>query len=188
MKIGLVGEAPNDTSAIQNLLLQKYGHLEFTTLLNRINGSMLDNRKKISRLLRVEYESQLPDVIIFIRDLDALEHDKKAKRKRQETFSYSNRIVDKRGLHLLNIYELEALIVAHIEIFNAQYGCLLETFDDPMTIEMPKEVLAGASGYRFNESHNPEIFALLDFDTVKANCRYFSLFIKKFEKAIASGI
>src|SRR5580698_7375227 len=98
MKIGLVGEAPNDTTAIQNLLSRQYQDLNFVTLLDRIHGSMLDNKKAINRLLRIEYEVQVPDMVIFIRDLDALENDKEAKRKRQEIFSYSNSIVDKRGI------------------------------------------------------------------------------------------
>jgi hypothetical protein len=184
MKIGLVGEAPNDTSAIQNLLSQKYAHLEFVTLLNRINGSMLDNRKAIRRLLRIEYESQNPDLVLFIRDLDALEHDAKAKRKRQETFSYSNKIVDRRGLHLLNIYEIEALIVADIQVFNEIFRCQLAHFHDPMTVEQPKEILIEASNYQFNESHTPELFKLLNIEILRQNCRYFASFIIKFERRI----
>jgi hypothetical protein len=184
MRIGLVGEAPNDTAAIQNLLSRNYHHLDFVTLLNRINGSMLDNRKAIRRLLRIEYEDQKPDVIIFIRDLDSLENDKKAKRKRQEVFSYSNRIVNGIGVHLLNIFELEALILADINTFNNFFDCSLSEFTDPMLIPMPKEVLIGASGNKFNESHNPELFNLLNLDIVKQNCRYFAGFIKKFEKSL----
>jgi hypothetical protein len=95
MKIGLLGEAPNDTTAIQNLLSKKYPELDFVALLDRIHGSMLDNKKAINRLLRIEYEEQSPDIIIFIRDLDSLENDRSARRKRQEIFSYSNHIVDK---------------------------------------------------------------------------------------------
>ncbi len=188
MKIGLVGEAPNDTAAIQNLLGRKYSDIDFVTLLDRINGSMLDNRKRISRVLRIEYEEQKPDLVIFIRDLDSLEGDKKAKRKRQEIFSYSNRIVDKSGISLLNIFELEALLLADITTINTYYGTAIPTFADPMSVDMPKEVLANAtrhSGNVYQESHAAVLFGLLDFDTVKKNCRYFSRFINKLEKAIA---
>ena len=186
MKIGLIGEAPNDTRAIQKLLSRKYHQLEFVTLLNRINGSRLDNHKLISRVLRLEYEIQNPDIILFIRDLDALEGNNYAKRKRKETFSYCNRIVDKKGLHLLNIYELEALILADIVVFNRLYSCRLAAFNDPMAIEKPKEVLIEASRYQYEESHSPEIFALLDFETLMANCRYFKLFVQRFEKLVSS--
>ena len=184
MKIGLVGEAPNDTRAIQNLLSKHYSHLDFVTLLNNINGSWLDHKKTIRRSLRIEYEDLRPDIIIFIRDLDGLENDKKAKRKRQEIFSYSNRIVDKLGMHLLNIFELEALILADVNVFNQRYNCTVPDFSYPMLVPMPKEVLIEASAYQFKESHNPEIFILLNFDTVKSNCRYFSSFVKKFDKKI----
>jgi hypothetical protein len=187
MKIGLVGEAPNDTTAIQNLLSRKYREFDFVTLLNRITGSMLDNKKSFRRLLRLEYEAQTPDIIIFIRDLDSLENDRAAKRKRQEIFSYSKRIVDGRGIHLLSIFELETLILSDIEAFNNRYGCTLAEFNDPMLIPMPKEVLIEASGYKFIESHNPELFSLLNFDIIMGKCRCFSGFIKKLEKAIAAS-
>ena len=187
MKIGLVGEAPNDTASIQNLLSRHYQHLEFVTLLNRINGSMLDNKKAISRLLRIEYETQAPDIIIFIRDLDSLENDRIAKKKRQDTFIYSNHIVDGIGIHLLNIFEIEALILADIEAFNNYYGTNVAAVADPMLTVMPKEVLIEATNglnNRFKELHGPLLFSLLNFDTLKQNCRYFSAFVRKFERAI----
>lgn len=87
MKIGLVGEAPNDTRAIQNLLGRRYRHLSFVTLLNRINGSMLDNKKAINQLLSVEFEEQKPDIVIFIRDLDSHEKDKKKLQERGYLYS-----------------------------------------------------------------------------------------------------
>lgn len=47
MKIGLVGEAPNDTQALKNLLVQRYheDNFEFVFLIQRINGSNLDSQK-----------------------------------------------------------------------------------------------------------------------------------------------
>lgn len=187
MKIGLVGEAPNDTRAIQNLLSRKYQNLEFVELLERIDGSMLDNRKAVSRLLRIEYESHQPDLIIFIRDLDSHEKDRKKLAERKEIFTYSNRIVNKTGIFLLNIYEIEALILADIAAFNNHYGCEIKKHPDPMKVRDPKEILIVASRKgkkHYNESHNATIFELLNFDTVKQNCRYFASFIKKLEKKL----
>src|SRR3569833_262996 len=186
MKIGLVGEAPNDTSAIQNLLSRKYQQLEFVTLLNNITGSLFVCRKAIRRLLRVEYETQNPDMIIFIRDLDALEGNRSARRKRQEVFSYSNRVVDRIGIFLLNIFELEALILSDIDVFNNYYNSAINVLVDPMTIPMPKEFLIEATKgpNQYQESHSPLIFALLNFDTLKQNCRYFSAFVRRFERGI----
>lgn len=189
MKIGLVGEAPNDTAAIQNLLSknENYKNFEFATLLRDINGSMLDNNKTFRRILRIEYETQKPDLIIFIRDLDALETDRDAKLKRQEMFNYSNNIVDKKGIFLLNIYEIEALIFADIDAFNKEYGCSILPVYDPMGIIEPKEKLIKATRKSiklYSETHNSKIFHLLNFDTVKTNCRYFDAFIKNLDKEI----
>lgn len=190
MKIGLVGEAPNDTAAIQNLLSknENYKNFEFATLLRDINGSMLDNNKTFRRILRIEYETQKPNLIIFIRDLDALETDRDAKLKRQETFNYSNSIIDKKGIFLLHIYEIEALIFADINAFNRAYGCLIPAVSDPMEISEPKEKLIKATRKSiklYSETHNSKIFNLLNFDVVKTNCRYFNTFIDNFDKEIA---
>jgi hypothetical protein len=186
MKIGLVGEAPNDTRAIQNLLSRNYHGLEFVELLQRVDGSMLDNKKAINQIRR-EFELEDPDLVIFMRDLDSHEGDTKKKRERQATFTKSNRIVDKKGIHLLHIYEIEALILADIEVFNKQYNCDLEHPADPMKVADPKEILIAASRKSespFNVSHNPDLFKLLNLNVLIKNCRYFSLFIKKFNKAI----
>jgi len=188
MKIGLVGEAPSDTTAIKNLLSRRYPGFDFVTLLDRIHGSMLDNKKAISRLLRIEYEDQQPSIVIFIRDLDALENDRAAKRRRQLVFSSSNRIVNRAGIHLLNIFELEALILADIATFNNYYHTEVAEFADPMIVPMPKEILKNATiGInQFNESHNPFLFSLLNLDVLIERCRYFAAFIRKFDRLIVT--
>jgi len=186
MKIGLVGEAPNDTRAIQNLLGRNYQNVEFVELLQRIDGSMLNNKKAI-RQIRREFELQNPDLVIFIRDLDSHEHDRKKRRERQATFTKSNRIIDKKGIHLLHIYEIEALVLADIAVFNEKYNCDIEQPADPMKVADPKEILIAASRKSdtpFNVSHNPDIFNLLNFNILIKNCRYFSAFVKKFNKAL----
>ena len=54
MRIGLVGEAPNDTQAIQNLLEKQFSH-DFFFMLQRMNGAKLDCQKT-KHLLRLEYQ------------------------------------------------------------------------------------------------------------------------------------
>jgi hypothetical protein len=187
MKIGLIGEAPGDTRAIQNLLSKHYQHLDFVTLLKDINGSMLDNKKAVSQLLPVEFDVEKPDVVIFIRDLDSHEKDKKKLLERMKTFTHSNRIVNNAGVFLLNIYELEALILADIDVFNKEYNGSVEQFPDPMKVPMPKEILIEATRKakkRYIISHNPQLFNLLNIETLRKNCRYFSDFIKEFDKAL----
>lgn len=183
MKIGLVGEAPNDTQAIKNLLEKKYSNdkYNFVFMLQRYNGSQLDSQKT-KRFLRIEYEHQKPDIVIFIRDLDSVLPNKSKLYERKNYFSESDRVVDKKGIPLLHIYEIEALIFSDIDTFNLQYGTNLQRIVNVMGISEPKEVLKKASK-KYNESHNPEIFKLLNFDKVM-DCNYFERFIKNFEKQI----
>ena len=155
MKIGLVGEAPNDTSAIKNLLSKHYTNLEFVVLLNGLTGAMMDSKRFIAQFLPKEFHDKKPDLVILIRDLDSHERDTVKLKQREKLFNFFNQKVANKGVFLLNIYELEALVLADISVFNDKYRCNLDKFDDPMNVAMPKEVLIEASKYRFNESHNP---------------------------------
>lgn len=181
MKIGLVGEAPNDTQSIKNLLLKRYTDkkYEFVFMLQRINGSNLDSQRT-KRFLRIEFESQKPDVVIFIRDLDSILPNKLKLYERKNYFTTSNSVVNKRGIHLLHIYEIEALILSDIDTFNKRYKTNIGKIDNVMSISEPKEFLKNASK-NYNESHNSDIFNDLDFDKV-LECAYFKKFIKNLDK------
>lgn len=179
MKIGLVGEAPNDTQSVQNLLEKEYPH-EYFFLLNNINGSNLDNQKT-KRLLRIEYQIEKPDLVIFIRDLDALEDDKTQLKLRKEYFTNFNSVVDKKGIFLLHIWEIEALILADIETFNKKYNAKITFEGKPWEVVEPKELLRTAQGY--TESDNADIFKELIFENT-LTCEYFKLFVKRFETQI----
>lgn len=183
MKIGLVGEAPNDTQSIKNLLEKKYfpADHEFVFMLQRTNGSSLDSQKT-KRLLRIEYEIQRPDIVIFIRDLDSILPNKEKLYERKFYFTNSNSVVDKKGIPLLHIYEIEALILADINTFNKIYGTNLPEIQNVMTIPEPKEYLKLASK-KYNESQNEDIFKLIDFNKT-LDCEYFSRFIKKLDKVL----
>lgn len=183
MNIGLVGEAPSDTSSIQNLLQRKYSHVNYFTMLNGINGSMLDNQKT-KRLLRIEYELTKPQVVVFIRDLDGLVNEQDKIDARKKYFSDFNSVVDKKGILLLNIYEIEALIFADVDSFNLRYSSTIQFDEDPSEIKDPKGILKeGCKKYK--ESENPEIFKILSFDKL-LTCAYFKEFCNKFEKSISS--
>ena len=184
MKIGLVGESPNDTQSIKNLLLKKYSDskYEFVSLLKTINGSKLDSQKT-RRFLRIEYEIQKPDVVFFIRDLDSVLPNKKKLYERKNYFTSSNNVVDKKGVPLLHIYEIEALILADISTFNRVYNTNIPRFSNVMEISEPKEFLKNASKNNYTESHNSEIFSQLVFNNV-LECLYFERFIKDLDKII----
>lgn len=183
--IGLVGEAPNDTQSVKHLMEKKYGlGFDFIFMLDRINGSQLD-AQRTKRFLRIEYESKKPDIVIFIRDLDGLLDDNDGKlEERRLYFTNSNRVVDKKGIFLLHIYEIEALILSDIEVFNEIYDSALDLIDDPMLIKESKEYLRSKQN-KYNESHNPDIFKKIRFEKA-LECTYFDRFITKFDKRILS--
>ncbi len=182
MKIGLVGEAPNDTQSIQNILIKKFSEFNYVFMLDRINGSNLDSQKT-KRFLRIEYESKKPDIVIFIRDLDALIEDKAQILKRKTYFSDFNSVVDKKGIFLLHIYEIEALILADTEVFNDVYNVKLPFVENPMNVNEPKEFLKRFSS-NYNESHNADIFSKLSFDKL-IDVKSFGEFIYKFSKLVS---
>lgn len=183
MKIGLVGEAPSDTLAVKNLLERRYSDInfQFAPLLQFINGSQLDSQKT-KRFLRNEYEIQKPDIVIFIRDLDATLPNRTKLAERQDYFINSNSVVDKKGILFLHIFEIEALILADINTFNAIYNTKVEEIENAMSIEEPKEVLKKFTS-KYSISHNPEIFKELQYDNLM-KCTYFKNFIRKLDKRL----
>lgn len=177
MKVGLIGESPNDTFSIQTLLKNEYSapDFEFIFLIDRIHGSQLDSQKT-KRFLRIEYESKQPDLVIFIRDLDGLASNIAQYRIRREYFTSFNSVIDKKGIYLLNIYEIEALILSDIETFNRFYKSNLELLSDPMLISEPKEFITSRVK-SYSTSDNPNIFGKLRWEALFKNCKYFNEFI-----------
>lgn len=188
IKVGLIGEDPSDTLAIRNLLSKEYD-LEFKSLIRRQTGSNLDSIPKTARMLSSELEGGHYDLLIFIRDLDAFETDKAKIKTLHSWFHKLKANFEGTSLLLLNIYELEALIIADIAAFNRIFKLNISYKSDPMLQKEPKELLMRKTGKcrrKFRESDNPEIFQELSFDEVKGRCRYFRDFIRDFNEAIAS--
>ena len=87
IKIGLVGESPHDTKAIENLLNQKFSNeVVFFEMVKNVRGSNLDDRRT-KHFLRKDFERKQPDLVIFVRDLDALENNKKQLSLKKKYFS-----------------------------------------------------------------------------------------------------
>ncbi|MGG5506228.1 MULTISPECIES: hypothetical protein [unclassified Myroides] len=190
MKIGLVGEAPNDTKSIENILKKKYIDLEFVELLkNKFTGASLEN-KGAKTALRIECISHKPDIVVFTRDLDGL-MTKEYREKRLQRKSYYNDFKGctqvKKTLFLLHVWEIEALILADINAFNTYYNTKA-TFDgDPMLIKEPKELLT-TYYKKYSESDNSKIFLHSDFKQLHQNCEYFKKFIDDFDKLLEQDI
>ncbi len=183
-KIGLIGEDPNDTESIQNLLLQKLnGKASFLKLLKNKRGHQLNNNRTIAAL-NIEFSDKKPDFVIFIRDTDALITEKlKTKRVIDWYNDLSQKI--KKSILLLNIYELESLIIADIENFNKIYGTTIKNNRDVHYIKEPKEELIRKTRNnkkKYKESDCPDLFKSLNFETIRKNCQLFRNFLVDFEK------
>jgi hypothetical protein len=186
MKIGIIGEDPYDTGAIRNLLAQKYEY-QFRPILKKIRGDQL-NSPKTGKLLKIELKANHYPIIIYIRDLDGLETETRKKEKVVKWFNELNALHKKNGILLLNIYELEALILADIEVFNSLFGTRINFTGNPMFKAEPKKYLkvqTRKSRRTFEVSENPAIFKKLRIETVIKNCPYFKTFIIDFERKAA---
>lgn len=185
--IALVGENPNDTHAIQNLLSQRYSkEIRFYPILRNKRGTQLDNARTMNAL-KIELELQKYDHVIFIRDLDGLESEKRKLNSRLEWFKQLNKVCGMKGIFLLNIYELEALILADLEVFNKMYKVAIADVGNVMFKEEPKEFLEEKtykSRKKYDERDCPEIFKKLRFSQVTANCKYFKTFIGEIDKLL----
>lgn len=182
VKIGLVGEDPNDTYSLKNLLLKKYkGEVQFFPLVKGIKGYQLDN-PKVKRALPIEFSSKKCNFIIYIRDLDGFKTEKEKVGAKKKWFQELDAMINGKGMLLLNIWELEALIFADISSFNKLYSISYSFKKDPVSLKEPKEELKKITKHnnkKYKESHCPEIFNKLDFDVVEKNCSYFKEFISE---------
>lgn len=186
MKIGIIGEDPYDTTAVKNLLSRKYPY-QFKPILRQIKGDQLDSTKT-KRLLKIELKSDAYAVVIYTRDLDGLETETKKIQKISRWFEGLDALNKNTGILLLNIYELEALILADIETFNRLFGTRLNFTGNPMYKKEPKEYLKEKTRKcrrKFDVSENPEIFKSLRIEKLIRNCTYFKDFIISFEKEVS---
>jgi hypothetical protein len=185
-KVGLIGEDPHDTIAIKNLLLKRHAKgLLFKPLSKNDRGSGLDSHNYAARL-KIEYDKEKPHFVIFIRDVDGLPSEKKKIKEVEAWFNKLNKVVDNKGILLMNIYELEALILTDIDAFNRLYNTTLSYSKNVMYEKEPKEYLKKKTSKgkkQYHESHCPEIFTRLDFEKV-LTCSTFETFYAEFQKLV----
>ncbi|WP_177764110.1 DUF4276 family protein [Flavobacterium sp. I3-2] len=184
MRIGLVGEAPHDTESIKFLLLKKYTSFEFVPLLSDVTGDMLED-PKTKHILAKQFLSEKLDFTIFVRDLDSHEKDRAQILLRKNYFNEFKGSVKHRGILFLNIYMIEALILADIKTFNSIYKCTFKLDKPVMEYINPKQALKEFTKFRYKEGHNRDIIKALDFETVVRNCPYFEKFIFRLDKYIS---
>jgi len=185
IKIGLIGEDPNDTESIKNLISQKHeGNFAFKQLIKNKKGYQLDN-KNVQNALKIEFDNYNPKIVLFIRDADALETEKAKIKKVYDWFLKLNNVVNQRGILLINIYELEALILADIDTFNKIYKTNIKFQGNIAYKKEPKEFLilkTRDNQKKYSESDCPKLFSKLKFDKIVLNSPHFSKFIVELKK------
>jgi hypothetical protein len=183
LRIGMIGEYPTDVDCISSLLMKKYdSKVSFFPLIYDVHGSNLEN-PKIKHQLRREYQIVKPDFVLFIRDLDGLEDNLVQLEQRKAYFADFNNVVDKRGVLLLNIHELEALLLSDIGKLTSYYNVELDEIIDCMKIEDPKGYLKSRIK-KYSTGDNVTLFSLLDYEQVLNNCRYFRRFNDDFSEIV----
>ncbi|MBE9601989.1 hypothetical protein [Pedobacter sp. MC2016-24] len=186
IKIGVVGEDPNDTSSVISLLSKKYPYVQFRKLAKGVTGCQLDSRKLITSLT-IEVKRQQLKSIIYIRDLDGFDSERAKLIKISTWFTNLDNQFGRTGILLTNIWELEALIFADISTFNTLYKVNHQFKGDPSKIKDPKQELKKITrngSKKFHESHCPQVFDQLDVNQIAKNCTYFNQFLIDFSKLI----
>jgi len=166
MRIGLIGENPNDTESIANLLRLKYNH-QYISVLKRRKGGQLDNNKFTS-LLEIELRNNNFDLLIFVRDLDGFENEPDKVAVREKWFTINKAHFQKDSLFLLNIQTLEAIFFSDIVSLNKVFN-LKVSFKNPITISNPKKELMKITSDRYKENRAADYISKLNYDSVLKN-------------------
>ena len=188
MKIGIISENKNDSIAIGGLLKKKYHDVVFFPILPDFTGDSLDdkNSNKVIITLRRNFEIYQPDFILYIRDLDASIEDKIKITFRKKRFQKFKKVVDGKAIFMLNIYELEALILADFDTFkilNNNENWFFEAKNASITPE-PDKILSTFTAYDKGEARI--IIPQLSFEKILENHIHFRNFILEFEKMLAN--
>ena len=192
MRIGVIAENPNDFVAVAKLLKTKYSDYEFFQLIKRFTGSQLDDKTNntVLHVLINEIQFETPDFLLYIRDLDAIITDGVGEKieKMNTVFKKFAKQKPKKSIFMLNIYELEALILADFDTFknyhkNTDWYFEVTTAAD---VSQPKEILQTFTKY--NEGNVRDIFPLLHIPEIAKNHRFFNDFIQNFDKMLQNEV
>ncbi len=194
IRIGIIGEHPyNDSKPIKILLEKEYKdkEVQFFILFNNIRGGQLDDKidkpsRKAIAQLKDAFRAKKLDFVIYIHDLDGLPSDEKKIKIRENWFKILDREgANRKGIFLLNIYELEALVLSDINAFNQLYSVNIAFKGNPMYQAEPKELLkektAKSPRGKYKEADAANIFEQLDIEKIK-NHRQYKQFIAKLDE------
>lgn len=187
IRIGVIGENDNDVKAVAGLLKKNFPEqFEFHRLLPNVNGSQLDDKKdnKLVTLLRREFEFAEIDYVLYIRDLDALVEDKEKLTFRKKRFRRFAKTVDKKAIFMLNIYEIEALILADFDSLKNFLNRSELAFENARAASIiePDQFLEKLINYQKGQLST--IIESLNIENVKNNHKHFKVFLIHFFKMI----
>ena len=180
-RVGVVGESSFDTKALRDLLERQYGQrAQFLDLSLRLEGGQFDGHKAHT-MFKIRYAAKRPDLVIIFRDLDRPADDQEMQRKRAVFFEEMNALVGGKGLFLVHVYTIEALLIAHIEVFQKKYDWQCRVPANPTTIPKPTQFLRDASRNSrrpYVKALCPNMMELVAYHFLTKRCRYFADFDK----------
>ena len=190
-RVGVAGESSHDTRALRDLLHRQYGQwAQFIALPLRLEGGQLDGRKSRT-MFRLAYEDKQPDLVIIFRDLDGPANDRAKRQKREARFKEMNALVERKGLLLRHVYTIEALLIAHIEVFQKKYGWQCHVPANPTTIPNPAQFLRDASRNstrRYDKVSCPDMMELVAYDFLISRYGYFRNFDTALQQRIPPAL
>ena len=192
-RVGVVGESEFDTKALRDLLHRQYGQrAQFLAMDLRLQGGQLDGRKAHT-MLPLRYSEVQPDLVIIFRDLDGPANDRAKRQKREALFEEMNALVEHKGLLLLHVHTIEALLIAHVEVFQKKYGWQCRVPANPTTIPNPAQFLRDASHNRnstrrYDKVSCPDMMELVAYDFLVSRCGYFRDFDTVLQQRIPLAI
>lgn len=183
-RIGIISENyQNDACAFKAFLTPQYeGKIEFVPLYKSQDSAPPIN--KVIRTMPGDILKHKLDAVLLMRDLDK-EVERSVKNK---WFADIQKGIKINSITYLAVMELEALILADIDIFNEKYSIKGNYDKDPKLEEKPKELLKARTEKAKKQYHQNdclEIFTELRFDTVYKKHKdkeSFQAFIDRFEE------
>jgi hypothetical protein len=183
-RVGIIGESPNDTMPLCEILNREFGKkASFKVLLKRVKGGQLDSIAKASKLISAELKSSIGknkyDLLVFVRDLDGFESEVEKMKRVNLWYRTLSKLIPKHVL-LLNIQEVEALVLSDIEVFNTMYNTKITFNGDPEKKANPKEFLkeqSSKSHKKYKEKDIEKLLPMLDFSKLTGKCNSFEKFV-----------
>ena len=124
--------------------------------------------------------------VVVIVDADAIITEDSKIQEKKNLYKWLEKQLNCKSILLLNIYELEALILADISGCKDYYQTNISFKGSVSHQQNPKEFLQQKTGRKYKVSDCPDLFKILSFDTIVKNCAYFKTFVADFESAIAN--